>query len=92
MQRIVFNTQLTKEEKEVHINYDYVDKKWKLDTTLIKYYNKAKKQGWMQTAVYVYPDGSVLGGIFEAPEYGITIRKPIKREVKKEQVNNFRIK
>ena len=90
MQRIVFNTQLTKEEKEVHINYDCIDKKWKLDTTLIKYYNRAKKQGWTQTAVYVYTDGSILGGVFEAPEHAITIRKSEKRQVKDQCINNLK--
>ena len=82
-------TRITSEEKEVHLLYDYIDKIWVMDTTVMKFYNKAKKQGWNQLTEYVYEDGSVCGGAFEAPDYAITIRSTTKKQMSDKQMNNL---
>ena len=85
METIKINTRLSTEEKETILVYDNVDKKWYVDTTLTKHVNKFKKQGWIQTAEYVYEDGSVCGGVFEGSEKAITIRNPNKKRVMSEK-------
>ena len=83
-------TRLSAEERETVLIYDNVDKKWLMDTTITKHFNKAKNQGWLQTDEFVYEDGSVCGGAFEAPGKGITIRNPNKKRVMSEkQMNNL---
>ena len=90
METIRINSRLTLEERETILIYDSVDKVWKMDTTITKHMNKAKKQGWTQTAEYVYEDGTVCGGVFEAPTKGITIRDPNKKRVMNElQMKNL---
>ncbi len=89
MKTIKINGQLTAEEREVALVYNYADKKWIMDTTVLKYYNKAKKQGWVQTAEYVYKDGSVCGGVFEAPSYAVTIRSTTKKQMTEKQMHNL---
>lgn len=90
METIKINSRLTLEERETILIYDSVDKVWKMDTTITKHVNKAKKQGWKQTAEYVYEDGTVCGGAFEAPDKGITIRNPNKKRVMSElQMQNL---
>lgn len=80
---------LTSEEKETILLYDYVDKKWYMDTTIMKHYNKAKKQMWTQIKEYVYDDGTVCGGVFEASERAVTIRSTIKKQMSEEQFKNL---
>lgn len=82
-------TRITSEEKEVHLLYDYVDKTWIMDTMIMKYYNKAKRQGWKQTAEYVYDDGTVCGGAFEAPDHAVTIRSAEKKKLSEKQLDNL---
>lgn len=89
MKIIKINGRLTSEEKEVHLLYDYIDKRWVMDTTLLKYYNKAKKQQWNQLVEYIYEDGTVCGGVFEAPDYAITIRSVIKKKMSEKQMCNL---
>lgn len=90
MDIIKVNGKLTNEERETVIVYDNVDKKWYADTTLPKHVNRFKKQGWTQTAEYVYEDGSVCGGVFEGSDKAITIRNPnIKRIMSDEQMKNL---
>jgi hypothetical protein len=89
MDIIKLPTRLTSEEKEVHLCYDYVEKKWIMDTVVMKYYNKAKQQGWIQTAEYVYEDGAVCGGAFEAPARAITIRNAEKKQMSEKQMGNL---
>ena len=61
-----------------------------MDTTVPKHCNKAIKQGWKQTAEYVYDDGSVCGGAFEASAKAITFRNPNKKRVMSdEQMKNL---
>ena len=81
---------LSSSEREVLLHYDVVDNKWIMDTTIMKFYNKAKRQGWTQTDEYIYEDGTVCGGAFEALGKGITIRNPNKTRVMSEkQMNNL---
>ena len=85
METIKINTHLSTEERETVIVYDNIDKKWRADTVLTKHANKFKKQGWTQTAEYVYEDGTVCGGVFEASDKAITIRDPNKKRVMSEK-------
>lgn len=90
METIKVTTRLTTEERETVLVYDNVDKKWLMDSTVPKHVTKAKKQGWTQTAEYVYDDGTVCGGAFTAPAKAITIRDPNKKRVMSEkQMNNL---
>lgn len=90
MDTIRINSRLVTEEKETVLIYDSVDKMWYMDTTVPKHMNKAKKQGWTQTAEYIYEDGTTCGGVFEAPDKAITIRNPNKKRVmSEEQMKNL---
>lgn len=90
METIEVTTKLSNDERETVIVYDNIDKKWRADTTLPKHVNRFKKQGWTQTAEYVYEDGSVCGGAFEGSEKAITIRNPNKKRVMSElQMQNL---
>lgn len=85
MEIIKVTNKLFNEERETVMVYSNADKKWYIDTTLPKHINKFKKQGWTQTAEYVYDDGSVCGGAFEGTEKAITIRNPSKKRVMSEK-------
>lgn len=90
IETIQVTSRLSVEERETVIVYDNIDKKWRVDTTLPRHVNRFKKQGWTQTAEYVYEDGSVCGGVFEASDKGITIRNPNKKRVMNElQMQNL---
>mgnify|MGYP003291715309 CR=1 FL=1 len=90
MKTIVVNNRLTLEERETVIIYSSVDKMWHMDTTVPKHCNKAIKQGWHQTVEYVYDDGSLCGGAFEAPARAITIRNAEKKQMSEKQLGNLR--
>ena len=81
METIKVTTRLSTEERETVIVYDNITRKWYVDTTLPKHVNRFKKQGWEQTAEYIYEDGSICGGAFEGSEKAITIRNPNKKRV-----------
>lgn len=83
------NGRLSQEEKEVILLYNPIDKMWTMDTSIMKYYNKAIKQGWTQTAKYIYEDGTVYGGVFEAPYHAITIRNSAKKQMTEKQMGNL---
>ena len=90
MEIIRINSRLTLEERETVLVYNSAEKTWYVDTVVPKHMNKFKKQGWTQTAEYVYEDGTVCGGVFEAPDKGITIRNPNKKRVMSElQMQNL---
>ncbi len=89
METIRINSRLTLEERETVLVYSSVDKMWYMDTVVSKHMNKAKKQGWKQTAEYVYDDGTACGGVFEAPERAITIRNTEKKQMSEAQMNNL---
>lgn len=85
METIKLTSRLSAEERETVLVYDNIDKVWRMDTTVSNHFTKAKKQGWTQTAEYVYDDGTVCGGAFEAPKKAITIRDPNKKRVMSEK-------
>jgi hypothetical protein len=89
MDTIKITGKLTNEERETVLVYDSVDKKWRMDSTVLKHVNKAKKQGWTQTAEFIYDDGMVCGGAFEASERAITIRNAEKKQMSEKQLNNL---
>lgn len=89
METIKVTTRLSVEERETVLVYDNVDKVWRMDSTIPKHFNKAKKQGWAQTAEFIYEDGSVCGGAFEAPARAITIRSSEKKQMSEKQLNNL---
>ena len=89
MDTVRINSRLTNEEKETVISFDYATRTWLMDTTISKYYNKALRQGWTQLKQYVYTDGSVCGGVFQAPDYAITIRSTSKKQLTDAQMNNL---
>ena len=89
MNTIRVNTRLTSEERETVLAYDNTNKRWIMDTTLPKHVNKAKKQGWVQTIEYVYEDGTVCGGVFEAPARAVTIRNVEKKQMSDKQMGNL---
>lgn len=89
METIKTTSRLTNEERETIIVYDNINKKWYADTTLSKHVNKFKKQGWTQTAEYIYDDGSPCGGAFIAPERAITIRSTTKKQMSEKQLGNL---
>ena len=89
MEIVKITTRLSSEERETVLVYDNVDKKWIMDTTIPKHANKAKKQGWNQTSEFIYEDGTVCGGAFEAPARAITIRNAEKKQMSEAQMNNL---
>ena len=90
METIKVNCRLSAEERETILVYDNVDKVWRMDSTVPKHFNKAKRQEWTQTAELVYDDGTVCGGAFTAPATAITIRNPNKKRVMSdEQMQNL---
>ena len=89
METIKVNTRLSTEERETVLVYDNIDKVWRMDSTIPKHFNKAKKQGWTQTAEFVYEDGTVCGGAFEAPARAITIRNAEKKQLSEKQLGNL---
>ena len=89
MQIVKITERLTAEEKETLLLYDFVDKQWTMDTTVMKYYNKAKKQGWTQVKEFVYDDGSVCGGVFIGPDRAVTIRNVDPKQMSEKQIENL---
>ena len=83
-------SRLSVDERETHFWIDGADDdKVVMDTTIMKDFNRAKKQGWTQIAEYLYSDGSVCGGCFEAPRRAISIRGVNKRVMTEKQLENF---
>lgn len=89
MQIVKIKERLLAEEKEVLLLYDSVDKQWVMDTTVMKFYNKAKKQGWEQIKEFIYEDGTVCGGIFVAPDRAVTIRNIDPKQMSEKQMENL---
>lgn len=81
---------LTNEEKETLLNYDYVSKKWIMDSTVSTHFNKALKQGWTPLVKYEYGDGSVAGYKLEAPGRAVTIRSVEKKQLSEKQMANLK--
>lgn len=89
METIKVTTRLSNEERETVLVYNNADKKWIMDTTVPKHANKARKQGWKQTAEFIYEDGVSCGGAFEAPARAITIRNAEKKQMSEKQLGNL---
>jgi hypothetical protein len=89
MKVIKLKTRLTSEEKETALNYDYIDKKWRMYSVISTHYNKALKQGWTPVVKYEYEDGTVAGYCLEAPGYTITIRSVEKKQMTDKQMKNL---
>lgn len=84
MKAIIRTTKLTPEERETHLNFDYIDKKWYMDSSIQRHISKAIKTGWTPIEKHIYEDGTVCFMRFVAPERGITIKSPKKREMSEE--------
>jgi hypothetical protein len=89
MKTTTINTKLSNEERETVLIYNSADKTWIMDTTVLKHANKACKQGWKQTLEYVYDDGTICGGVFEASARAITIRNTEKKQMSEKQMGNL---
>ena len=89
METIKVNCRLSAEERETVLVYDNIKKVWCMDSTVPKHFNKALKQQWTQTAEFVYEDGSICGGAFEAPARAITIRNAEKKQMSEKQLGNL---
>lgn len=80
---------LTNQEKETLLHYDYVTKKWIMESTVSTHYNKALKQGWTPLVQHVYEDGTVYGYKLEAPGRAVTIRSTEKKQMSEKQIENL---
>ena len=89
MKIIKLSTRLTSEEKETVLNYDYIDKMWRMDSMIQKHFNKALSQGWTPLVRYEYEDGSVAGYTLEAPGRAITIRNVEAKKMTNKQLKNL---
>lgn len=89
MKIIYVHGKMSNYEKETVLNYNCEDKKWEMYTVVMKHYNKAKRQGWDQTVEYRRDDGSICGGVFEAPGYCITFRNTEKKQMSEKQMQNL---
>lgn len=89
MEIIKVYSELTKEERETLLHYDYIEKSWTMDSTVPKHFRKALRQGWTPTKKYVYEDGSVCGMVLTAPERSITIRNTEKKQMSDKQMTNL---
>lgn len=78
-------SQLTREEREVHISLDEVTNQWVAEVSIAKYINKFRKAGWREIRRLDYEDGRAAIVWFAAPDFALGIRKPTKRQVSDEQ-------
>ena len=86
----VIKTQLSKEERETHYLIENInDDEVEMDTTILKDYNRAVKQGWTMTKQYVYEDGSIVGGVFVAPRRCLSVRSTKERVLSDKQKENL---
>lgn len=89
METIKVDIKLSNEEKETILTYDNIKKQWIMDSTVLKHYNKALKQGWKPIKKYVYDDGTVCGFVLVASERSITIRNIEPKKMSDKQLNNL---
>ena len=89
METIRIYSKPTLEERETLLNYDSIDKKWIMDSSIPKHFRKALKQGWIPIRQYVYEDGTVCGMWLSAPERAITIRNTTKKQMSEKQLENL---
>lgn len=84
MKTIKNDIKLTAEERETHLNFDYINKMWYMDSSITRHFNKAVRTGWEPIAQYIDKDGIVYRMQLRAPERGITIKTPEKRKISAE--------
>ena len=89
MKTIKVKSRLSLEERETHVNYDSVEKKWIMDSMIPKHFRKAIKQGWVPMTQYVYEDGTVCGMVLTGPERAITIRNVEPKKMSEKQLGNL---
>jgi hypothetical protein len=89
MEIVKMSGRLTQEEKETQLNYDNVEKTWRMYSMVQKHYNKALKGGWEPVKQYVYDDGTVAGYELVAPGRCITIRSVEKKKMSEQQMGNL---
>ena len=77
--------QLSREEREVHISYDEITKQWLVEAPVGKYIHKFRKMGWKEIRTLQYQDGRTAIAWFVAPEFALSIRKPVKKTQSEEQ-------
>lgn len=78
MEKVIIASKIPSREQETLVCFNQVDKKWCVDTTIPKHYNRFLRQGWKPVKEYVYDNGEIVGGAFEAPEQAITVRSVTK--------------
>lgn len=86
----IIKSQLSKEERETHYVIENInDDEVYMDTTILKDYNRAVKQGWNMQKQYVYENGDVAGGVFTAPRRCLSIRSTKERVMSEKQKQNI---
>lgn len=92
MKTQIFNSRLSSEEKETFFNISYnEDEVVYMDTTILKDYNRALKQGWELIEQFKYSDGTVVGGKFVAPRRCLSMRNVKKKKLSDKQINNLNV-
>lgn len=78
-------SQLSRDEREVHISLDEITNQWVAEVSIGKYITKFRKAGWREIQRLDYEDGRPAIVWFAAPDFALGIRKPIKRQMSDEQ-------
>lgn len=77
----ILKSRILPDERETHICFDPDTKLWTMDSTIPRHFNKAIKVGWKPVREYHYEDGQIAAMVLAAPERGLTIKSPKKREL-----------
>ena len=80
METYIFKSKILPEERETHLNFDPETKSWILYSNISRHFNKAMRAGWTPIKEGRYEDGTIVDMTLTAPERGITIKTPKKRE------------
>lgn len=78
-------SQLSRDEREVHISLDEITNQWVAEVSIGKYITKFRKAGWREIRRLEYEDGRPAIVWFAAPDFALGIRKPVKRQMSDEQ-------
>lgn len=77
-EKIVVGNKVENYKQATLVSFSQIDKIWCVDTTIPKHYNRFLRQDWKLVREYVYDNGEIVGGSFEAPERAITVRSVTK--------------
>lgn len=97
MEKQIITSRLTNEERETHYFIESIkDDVVVADTLIMKDYTRMQKQGWTLVKQYVYQDGTVVGGCFQASRRCLSIRgaqtaKRVPSEKQLEAINKARM-